>query len=324
MKIVMAPLRGVTTAVYRRVYKAHFDGVDTAMAPFISTGQAAKVSNKLVRELLPETNIDSYPITPQLLGNNPDHLPPFLEKLREIGCTEVNWNLGCPAVMVTKKKRGSGLLPHADMVEKYIEVLDKFKGMEYSVKVRSGFNHEDELIKLLPLFEKHNCKEITVHPRTGSQGYAGRANPDLFGKVAEKTTLPLVYNGDILYREYFDEVMEKFGDRISGIMLGRGLLVNPFLPQQLKGIEIPKDSNDHVHALMESLFKEYEKTLFGLKPVLGRMKELWRYLQYSFPEGERQVKKIMKCTSLDTYNKRVDALFKYDFTPPTEYPSLEF
>lgn len=324
MKIIMAPLRGVTTAIYRRVYKSLFDGVDTAMAPFISTGQEAKVSNKLVRDLLPECNLESYPLIPQLLGNRADELPPFVNKLIEIGCDEVNWNLGCPAPMVTKKRRGSGLLPHPEIIEEYVEKLNSFEDIDYSVKVRAGFQSEDELIKLLPIFEKYNCKEITVHPRTGAQGYAGRANPDLFQKVMDSTSLPLVYNGDILYKEYFDEVMERFGERVTGLMLGRGLLVNPFLPHQIKGGELPENAGEKVQELMDSLFEEYSKTLFGEKPVLGRMKELWRYLQYSFPEGERKVKKIIKTTTFRTYQQRVNELFETPFVPPTSYPELEF
>lgn len=324
MKIIMAPLRGVTTAIYRRVYKSHFDGVDSAMAPFISTAKEAKVSNKLVRELLPENNIDSYPLIPQLLGNEAEDLPPFVNKLIEIGCDEVNWNLGCPAPMITKKKRGSGLLPFPEIVEEYVEKLSSFEDIAYSVKVRAGLQSEDELLKLLPLFEKHNCKEITVHPRTGIQGYTGRANPDFFQRVSESTTLPLVYNGDILYKEYYDEIMNRFGKRVSGLMLGRGLLVNPFLPSQIKGDTLPENASQKVQDLMTDIFEEYRKVLFGEKPVLGRMKELWRYLQFSFPERERKVKKIIKSTTFSTYQKRVDELFKTPFIPPTSYPELEF
>lgn len=320
----MAPLRGVTTATYRRVYKAHFDGIDLAMAPFISTGKAARVSNKLVKEVLPEYNINSYPVIPQLIGNAPEDLPPYLDKLIELGCSEVNWNLGCPAPMVTKKKRGSGLLPHPDMIEKYVSFLNQYPGIDYSVKVRAGFQSEDELVSLLPIFEKHNCREITVHPRTGKQGYQGRANPDLFAKIVDNTDIPLIYNGDVLYKEYFDEILNRFGSSITGVMLGRGILINPFLPEQICGREIPNNPSGKIKDFMNALFEEYEKELFGIKPVLGRMKEIWQYLQYAYPGGERAIKKIIKCTTKETYNKRVNELFKHDFIPPKEFPMLEF
>ncbi len=319
MRIVMAPLRGVTTATYRRIYKAHFNGVTEAMAPFISTTKAANISNNHIKDILPINNENSYPVIPQIIGKEPLDLPPYINKFREIGCTEVNWNLGCPAPMVTKKMRGSGLLPHPERVDAYTKVLQDCEEMEYSVKVRAGLNNENEILELLPILERNGCKEITVHPRTASQGYTGRANPEVFQRIIDRTSLPLLYNGDIVSIESYNAIQSQFGDRLSGVMLGRGILINPFLPMQIQGESIPDNGKEIIRDLMTHLYEAYSEELNGIKPVLGRMKELWQYFPLSFPDGQRAIKKILKCTSADTYKRRVDQLFETDFIPPTEY-----
>ncbi len=324
MNILMAPLRGVTTSTYRKVYKSIFSGIDSAMAPFIPTGPETKVTNRLVKDVLPENNIDSYPIIPQIIGNRPEELPAFLNKLIELGLPEVNWNLGCPAPMVAKKKRGSGAIQHPELIESYVKVLDEHPGINYSIKIRAGFSDPSELYTLLPIFEKHNCSRLILHPRTGQQAYRGRADVDVFAEVSQRTTLPLVYNGDIFSMKLYSEIVPPIQERISGIMLGRGILINPFLPELIQGKELSSNPNERIYELMKQLFAAYSAELFGENPVLGRMKELWSYLYYSYPEGQQNIKKILKCTSFTSYLREEEKLFETPFVPPVEYPDLEF
>jgi len=324
MEIIMAPLRGVTTSTYRKVYKSLFEGIDSAMAPFIPTGPEIKVSDRLVKDVLPENNINSYPVIPQIIGNRPEEVPAFLNKLIELGLPEVNWNLGCPAPMVAKKKRGSGAIQHPELIESYVKVLDEHPGIKYSIKIRAGFSDPSELYALLPIFEKHHCSRLIVHPRTGQQAYRGRADVNAFAEVCRQTTLPLVYNGDVFSIKLYNEIIPPLGDRISGLMLGRGILINPFLPALIKGKEIPSNANERIYELMKKLFEAYSEELFGENPVLGRMKELWQYLHYSFPEGKQNIKKILKCTSFSAYQREEEKLFATPFIPPQEYPDLEF
>jgi len=324
MEIIMAPLRGVTTATYRKIYKKIFGGIDSAIAPFIPTGPETKVTNRLVKDVLPENNIDSYPIIPQIIGNRPEELPAFLNKLIELGLPEVNWNLGCPAPMVAKKKRGSGAIQHPALIESYVKVLDEHPGINYSIKIRAGFSDPTELYELLPIFEKHNCARLIIHPRTGQQAYRGRVDVEAFSEVCRRTTLPLVYNGDVFSMKLFNEIVPPFKDRISGLMLGRGILINPYLPEQISGKEIPSNPNERIYELMKQLFAAYSEELFGENPVLGRMKELWQYLHYSFPEGQQNIKRILKCTSFSAYLREEEKLFATPFIPPSDYPDLDF
>lgn len=316
MKIIIAPLRGVTTSIYRSVYKQFFTGIDSVMAPFIAPGSELKPGRSVLKDILPENNPDGYPLEPQILGNNPDILDNFIPMVQEIGYSQINWNCGCPAPMVIKKKRGSGVLPYPEIFEEYIKRLSSFEKFDYTVKVRLGLHNNTDLFPLLPLMEKHNCKELTIHPRTADQMYFGNVDLDSFEKIYNATTIPLVYNGDIITNEFFISIRERF-PKVSSYMIGRGMLINPFLPQLMKGDSYGDNPKDTIYQFMHALTTAYEETLFGEKPVMGKMKELWRYFSFSFANADRPIKKILKTTTLRTFKERVEQFFaKCDFAPP--------
>ena len=99
--------------------------------------------------MLPENNT-KLPIIPQLLHTDPEDFLVLAHRLAGLGYTHINWNLGCPAPMVARKKRGSGLLPYP---EEIIDLLTKVipeLTIELSIKTRLGFNDHAETRALLP------------------------------------------------------------------------------------------------------------------------------------------------------------------------------
>ena len=101
-RICLAPLRGVTDAVFRNAYARNFIGIDHAMAPFLTTSKGSRIKPSQLRELLPENN-PLMTVTPQILSKTADHFLVLAEALFQLGYKTVNWNLGCPYPMVAKK-----------------------------------------------------------------------------------------------------------------------------------------------------------------------------------------------------------------------------
>ncbi len=64
-RLILAPLRGVTTLTYRAVFTAHFGGMDAAMAPFIPTVKADRIKPSLLRDVDPARNAGSLPVIPR-------------------------------------------------------------------------------------------------------------------------------------------------------------------------------------------------------------------------------------------------------------------
>ncbi len=100
------------------------------------------------------------PIVPQIIGNNHENFIPLARQLSDLGYKTVNWNLGCPFPMVAKKQRGSGLLPYPDKIDNFLEKTVPAIPNQLSIKIRLGRKTPDELVKLLPIFNRYPLQEI--------------------------------------------------------------------------------------------------------------------------------------------------------------------
>ena len=309
MKLILAPMRGITYAVFRRIYNRHFPYFDYAAAPFVSPTASQSSSKGLFSDLTPKENENSIPLESQILLNNPDALYPFLDKIFDFGYKKVNINMGCPAAVVVKKNKGGALLEHPDLIDKILAKIAADERFEFSIKLRLGMTDKRRIFDVLPIIEKYKPSEIIVHPRTAVMQYSGEADVEIFKEIIKNTSLNTVYNGDVFSFEKYKMITAVFGDKIDGVMLGRGALVNPLLCGLIKG-EIFQNPKIIIKKFIDDLYNEYEKLYFGEKPVLGKMKELWKYLRFSFENSNKFVKKILKCDSLYSYRKHCEELFE--------------
>ncbi|MFA5206506.1 MAG: tRNA-dihydrouridine synthase, partial [Lentisphaeria bacterium] len=147
-ELILAPIRGITDAVYRRVFAGCFGGFDRAVAPFVQVPQGQSLRPGEQRQLTAAANPVLRTI-PQLLSTHPPTLLDILGELRGLGHTEVNWNLGCPAPMVAGRGRGAGLLPHPDRIAAVLEQVLPKSPVRLSVKMRLGNRNPDEFPAVL-------------------------------------------------------------------------------------------------------------------------------------------------------------------------------
>lgn len=315
--LYLAPIRGLTDALFRDTFFDHFAGFDAAVAPFISPQKKSLYEDKMIRDVLPANNT-TLAVVPQLLHTDPEDFLVLARRLGELGYPHINWNLGCPAPMVARKKRGSGLLPFPVMI---VDLLDKVLPelpLELSIKTRLGFSDLAETRALLPQLNRFPLKEIIIHARLGKQLYSGTTDPDGFAVCQQLSVHPLTYNGDINDRVTFTTLNDRFPE-IDRWMLGRGALGNPFLAEEIKGYpqQATAVRRTRLHNFHEELFCRYTERLAGPGHLLGRLKHLWLYLISSFPGNKKLLKKILKSSSPAAYRQAVDQLFASEILVPT-------
>ena len=126
----------MTESFYRNLYDEIFGGIDKYYAPFIATTAADKASKKLFKDLFPEINKVSHKVVPQLLSNNGTEFKHFASYIVDLGYREVNWNIGCPYPMITKKKKGAGILPYTDRIKEFLDIACSDSTYKLSVKMR--------------------------------------------------------------------------------------------------------------------------------------------------------------------------------------------
>lgn len=303
----LAPLRGITDHIFRNCFENRFGRFDSLLSPFIPTVRGESVCDSHVKDVLPVKN-DIGRLVPQIIGNDPEQFIVLAAKMKELGYSKVNWNLGCPFPQVAKKKRGAGLLPFADMIDAFLEKVFLSITCALSVKVRLGYQTSSDLAALIPVFNSYPISEIIIHARTGAQMYEGSVDLDTFEIYAAKSIHPVVYNGDIFTYTDFENLSKRF-PFINGWMIGRGVLYNPFLLQSVRTGGDVVIKTELIKKLHDDIFTQSSEILCGPSHLLGRMKELWSYLIACFPAKTEYLKKIRKVTTVEGYLRIVNELF---------------
>ena len=307
LPIHLAPLQGYTEAAYRNAHAAVFGGVDVYHTPFVRIDRG-EFRHKDVRDILPENNRVPH-LIPQLIASEMDKTERIIALFIEQGYREMDINLGCPFPMLAKRQCGSGMLPHPDKVETLLKQIEQYPDVSFSVKMRLGWEKPDECLTLLPLLNAAPLTEIIVHPRLGIQQYKGEVNMEGFTAFYEACRHPVIYNGDILTIEDIRCITEKF-PKLTGVMIGRGLLANPALGWEYKeGRKLtPEEWREKLRALHTAVFQHYETQIQGGEAQLvTKMKTFWEYFM---PSTDRKIlKKIHKSNKLTQYNEAVVKAF---------------
>ena len=218
--------------------------------PFLSpTVDGPAITKKDLCQVLPENN-EGFELVPQLLTNQSE---PFLlaaEKLKALGYQEVNLNLGCPSGTVTAKGKGAGFLAHPDKLRAFLDEVFEKTPITISIKTRLGMNDPEEFGPLLELYRRYPIKELTVHPRIRADFYRSPVRMEYFKQAIAECPFPVALSGGVGVAGDAKRIEAAY-PAMSGIMLGRGLVANPALVQQLKGTGGPTiDAIENFHGAL--------------------------------------------------------------------------
>ncbi len=294
----LAPLHGITSHTFRNTLCRHFGGIDCYMAPFLPSQPHGKLNKKVWQDLFPENNT-ALPLTPQLMGNRSDYLVETMQMLHEqFGYEHFNLNIGCPSSPVVRHTRGCGLMPHPDMVEKMVDEVTSKTSFHLSLKMRLGLHSADEGRTLLQRLNDYPLDFLVIHPRLGDELYEGTPHWDLFEDFCRITHHKIVYSGDIFSREDYKRLSERF-PQVQGWMLGRGMLRNPFLSEEIKN----QDVGDKIFRFITF----YHDLIGALLPIRGEggtlanLKELWHYFAVFAHTPAEDLQALLRINNLQEF-----------------------
>lgn len=318
MKFYLAPMEGITGYIYRQAYNSCFKPMDRYFTPFLAPKHKSGFSSKELNDILPEHN-QGMEVIPQILTSDPEDFLDTAVKLKEYGYTEVNLNLGCPSGTVAAKGKGAGFLKDTEKLARFLGEVSE--GMErenlhFSIKTRVGVESEEEFQTLLGLYNQCPLTELIIHPRVLKDFYKYNVRMNAFKEGFEKSRHSVCYNGDVFRRKDYDRLIKEYPD-LDKIMMGRGIMMNPFLmeeiaegtSQEVSGKMTAARKADRLEKFHRLLCDGYAHVMSGDRPVLFKMKELWGFLIHSCPEEEKLMKKIRKAQHLEEYERVVSELF---------------
>ncbi len=309
-ELSLAPFQGITDVVYRNVFMKHFGGIDKLYTPFFTGIQKDNSRSLRGEEIDPRFN-DVKIVVPQILSNTAEEIIRFANQCKSMGYTEFNLNMGCPFPRVANKTRGCGLMADYQRTTAMLEeVCNNIDGIKFSIKCRLGYYSPDEIFKFIETFNTLSFSEIIIHPRIGKQMYTGEASLEKFKELIPLINKPLVYNGDIYTVEKYKSVVENISTDITHTMLGRGLLTNPFLAEDIKQInDNQKDRQLRLHNFVVNLYVERLRHAGGSPKIIGSMKELWKYMMNIFDDSQNVWRNVKKVNHLDEYEEAVEKIF---------------
>lgn len=305
MKYYLAPMEGITGHIYRNAYEKYFHNIDKYFTPFIVPNESLSLKTKELRDMLPENN-EGLNIVPQILTNNAEGFVLTANKLKQLGYEEINLNLGCPAGTVVSKKRGSGFLAYPEELDRFLDEIYKINDMKISIKTRLGKERADEFYKLIEIYNKYPLEELIIHPRTREDFYGNTPNLEIFKESLKLSKHSICYNGDIFTVDNYNKIVKEF-PQVDKIMIGRGILANPGLIDEIKENKfITKEILKQFH---DEIFENYTILLKEDKNAMYRMKELWGYMSHIFTNNKKYYKKIKKAQKAIDYKVAVNSLF---------------
>lgn len=303
MKFYMAPMEGLTGYVFRSAYQRHFHNIDRYFTPFINN---AKMNHREVANILPEHNA-GMEVIPQILTNRVEDFVAVSKALGEYGYEEVNLNLGCPSGTVVSKGRGSGFLAMPEELDRFLDGIFSKCPLKISIKTRIGKLDAADWEELLAIYEKYPMTELIIHPRIQRDFYKNTPDMEAFAKAEERSSHLLCYNGDVFSVEDYERVTKQFPS-VERMMLGRGILMNPGLIDEINGKE--GVNAKELRAFHDEVMEGYLAVMSGERNTLFRMKELWSYLGERFPDGEKALKRLRKATRIPEYQAAVSEVFQ--------------
>lgn len=277
VQLMVAPLQGLTEAVWRSVHLAMFgerQGDVEYFTPFIRVEKCV-VRARDLRDYTSDLN-SGMKLTPQIIFRDTDEWRLLVDTLAEAGAERIDMNLGCPFVPQVRKGRGAGMLCRREMLARIADAMTSYAGtLKFSVKMRLGIDSPQDSLDLVDIINGMPLRHVTIHPRTAEQQYKG----DLL--LAEMTDLisrlrhPIIFNGEISTPSHIRALASAF----AGVMVGRGLLARPSLFAEFRsGREFSsKEQEDIFLDLIKGIQALLGQRLCGPAQLRDKLKPCWDY-----------------------------------------------
>lgn len=254
-KLYLAPMEGVTDYVMRDILSSISISHSTPALDQCTT-EFLRVTNSLYPKSVFLRNCpelahhrkshtqSGVPVFVQLLGSDPDWMAENAVRAAEFGAVGIDLNFGCPAPTVNRHEGGASLLQYPERIFSIVSKVRQSlpQNIPLTAKMRLGFHDTSLVTANAQAIENGGAQSMTVHCRTKEQGYRPPAYWEWIPRIQEVVSIPITANGDIWTLN--DYVTCKKVTAAQGFMIGRGILRNPFLFQQIKAHE----SGQHTQA----------------------------------------------------------------------------
>jgi nifR3 family TIM-barrel protein len=220
-------MAGMTDTAFRRLVKRH-GGCGLVVTEMVSSEGLVRGIDRTLEYA--EYTEEERPISIQIFGGDPVKMADAAQIVEGIGADIVDVNMGCPVPKIAKHNAGCSLMREPEHAASVIAAMARAVKIPVTVKMRAGWNDgERNAPALAQMVEQAGAAAVAVHGRTAAQSYSGAADWDLVARIADLLRIPVFGSGDCVEP---DHVVTRLRAGVEGVLVGRGVLRNPWILSQ--------------------------------------------------------------------------------------------
>jgi nifR3 family TIM-barrel protein len=245
----LAPMAGLSDRSFRAI--ALERGAGLAFTEMVSAAGLARGDRKTVN-LLPSPD-EAPRVGVQLFGGRPEDFRTATLKLNDLAVPFIDVNFGCPARKIVRSGCGVALMREPARVRAILEAVCAVATKPVLAKIRAGWDEsERNAVEIARVARECGVAAVTVHGRTGRQGFSGAADWGAVRAVVADGALPVTGNGDLVTAEQAVRALDESG--CAAVMIGRGACGNPWIFREaaalLEGREAPRPTAEELKETM--------------------------------------------------------------------------
>lgn len=256
-RVSLAPMAGITDYVLRSLVREY------SPSCLLTTEMISSEALTQVKDTdIVKRNENHSPISYQLSGHKPQMIAEcanYLQKYADM----IDINMGCPVNKVVKGTDGAALMRNSKLAAEIVKTVSNEINLPLSVKFRLGYTADEmNYVEFGQQMQEAGAEFITIHARTRSQMYGGKADWKKIAELKRNVNIPVFANGDIVSVETAMQCLEE--SQADGIAIGRGALGDPSLISRIekylnKGEYIPPPTlEEKVENMKKHLLREIE------------------------------------------------------------------
>lgn len=243
-------MAGMTDTAFRRLVK-RMGGCGLVVTEMVSSEGLVRGIDRTLEYA--EYTEEERPVSIQIFGGDPQVMADAAQIVEGMGADVVDVNMGCPVPKIAKHNAGCRLMREPAHAASVVRAMARAVRIPVTVKMRAGWNHEEvNAPELARMVEDAGAAAVAVHGRTAEQSYTGESDWHLIGQVASSLQIPVFGSGDCVEAPQVVTRLQNAG--VSGVLVGRGALRNPWI------------------------FRQSAEALAGASPALVSMEERGRFL----------------------------------------------
>lgn len=313
-KVFLAPMAGITDAPMRRIVAEETNAQIGLVSEMVAVNALSYKNAKTYK--IADVRDEPYKVIVQLMGGDPALFSDAAKLVRDLGASGIDINMGCPVRKIIACGGGSALMQDMARAAKIIETTVKATDLPVSVKFRKGWDETHvNAVDFAKMCEQSGAKYVTVHGRTKTQGYTGKADWDIIQKVKQNVSIEVIGNGDVTDGISAEKMLNVTG--ADAVMIGRAALGNPWLLDSvrcfLEGQKAQIPTKNHIYQTIKR-HMGYLRDFYGAKVAVGLSRKYICWYCKHFYEAKKFREKYMKITDFDIAMDAIDCYFEHQFS----------